>query len=167
MAFDATFFAELVAHYTNPLDLTTVAAPLDISQQIAYAQGAGAGQADMMWSDTRTITASSTDAIDLAGSLTGPFGTTLTFARIKALFVRAAAGNTNNVNVVYPASNGVPLFLAAGDGYAVKPGGLIALVDPSAAGVVVTPTSGDQLNFVNSGAGTSVTYDVVIIGASS
>ncbi|MBO4272384.1 hypothetical protein [Microbispora triticiradicis] len=167
MAFDAQFFAQFAANYTNPLDLTTVSSPVSFSQQINFAQGSGAGQADMMWSDTRTVAASSTDAIDLAGSLTGPFGTTATFARIKGVIVRAAAGNTNNVNVVTPSSNGTPLFLAASDGIAVKPGGLFVWIDPSAGGVAVTAGTGDLLNLVNSGGGTSVTYDIYIIGASS
>ncbi|MCW2767774.1 MAG: hypothetical protein JWO11_3733, partial [Nocardioides sp.] len=86
---------------------------------------------------------------------------------IKMIVVFAASGNTNNVNVVQPASNGVPLFLAAGDGVAVKPSGMFVWYDPSAAGVVVTPATGDLLNLVNSGAGTSVTYDIHIVGASA
>lgn len=167
MAFRLTSFFELDAEVTSPLDLTTPSNPLSLAKQMSLAQGSGAGQADMMWSDQRTITASSTDALDLAGSLSGPFGGTLTFARIKMIVVLAAAANINNVNVVMPASNGVPLFLAAADGIAVKPGGVFFWYDPSAAGVVVTAATGDLLNVVNSGAGTPVTYDIHIIGASS
>lgn len=167
MAFRLTSYFELAAEVTSPLDLTTPSNPLNFAKQMVLAQGVGAGQADMMWSDQRTITASSTDALDLAGSLTGPFGGTLTFARIKMIVVLAAAANINNVNVVMPASNGVPLFLAAADGIAVKPGGVFFWYDPSAAGVVVTAATGDLLNVVNSGAGTPVTYDIHIIGASS
>ncbi len=167
MAFRLTANFRLDAEVTSPLDLTTVSNPLTVAKQIAFAQGAGAGQADMMWSDTRTIAASGSDALDLAGSLTGPFGTTLTFVRLKMILVLAAAGNTNNVNVTTPGSNGTPLFLAAGDGIPVKPGGLFWWYDPSAAGVVVTPSTADLLTIVNSGAGTSVTYDIHLFGASS
>ncbi|MEU8278243.1 hypothetical protein ACFYOK_37250 [Microbispora bryophytorum] len=167
MAFDAQFFAQLKASLTNSLDLQTASAPVNFAQQINFAQGAGAGAAETIWTDTRTVEASATDAIDLAGSLTGPFGTTLTFTKIKGVIVRASAANTNNVNVVRDSTSGVPLFLATGDGIPVKPGGLFVWLDPSAAGVAVTPSTGDLLNLVNSGAGTSVAYDIFIIGATS
>lgn len=167
MTFNLASFFELAAEVTSPLDLSTPTNTVRVARQLNLAQGAGAGQADMVWSDQRTIAASSTDALDLAGSLVGPFGTTLTFARIKMIVVFAVLGNTNNVNVVMPAANGVPLFLAAADGIGVRPGGAFVWYDPSAAGVVVTAATGDLLNVVNSGAGTSVTYDIHIVGASS
>jgi hypothetical protein len=88
-------------------------------------------------------------------------------ARIKAILVKAASGNTNNVNVSRPASNGVPLFLAASDGIAVLPGGAFLWVAPNAAGVAVTAGTGDLLTFTNSAGTASVTYDVVIVGASA
>ncbi|MEV4180183.1 hypothetical protein AB0J28_01890 [Streptosporangium canum] len=158
---------QLEAEVTSPLDLSTPTNLISVARQLNLAQGAGAGQADMVWSDQRTIAASGSDALDLAGSLSGPFGGTLTFARIKMVVVLAAGGNANNVNVTMPGSNGVPLFLAAGDGIAVKPGGAFMWFDPSAAGVAVTAATGDLLTVVNSGAGTPVTYDIHIVGASS
>ncbi|NUP24011.1 MAG: hypothetical protein HOZ81_49750 [Streptomyces sp.] len=167
MAFRLQSYFEVQAEITNPLDLTTASAPLSMARQLSLAQGTGAGQADMIFSDQFTIAASATQALDLAGSLAGPLGGTLTFARIKMILVFAASGNTNNVNLVMPASNGTPLFLAAGDGIAVKPGGAFIWFDPSAAGVAVTAGTGDLLNLVNSAAGTPVTADVVIVGASA
>jgi hypothetical protein len=167
MAFRLTSYFELQAEVTNPLDLSTVSSPRTLARQMAFTQGAGAGAADMMWSDQRTIAASGSDALDLAGSLTGPFGVALTFVRVKMIVVTALAANTNNVNVTTPGSNGLPLFLAAGDGLPVKPGGFFCWYDPSAAGVVVTPGTGDLLTLVNSAGSTGVTYDIDIIGASS
>ncbi|MEV0616199.1 hypothetical protein AB0I81_22990 [Nonomuraea sp. NPDC050404] len=167
MAFRLQSFFELEAELTSPLDLTTPTSNLRLARQLALATGTGAGQADMIWSDSFSITASSTQAIDLAGSLAGPLGGTLTFAKIKMVVVAASTTNTNNVNVVRDGSAGVPLFLAASDGIPVKPGGLFVWFDPSAAGVAVTATTGDLLNLVNSAAGTPVTGDVVIVGASA
>ncbi|MEV0993416.1 hypothetical protein [Nonomuraea sp. NPDC050202] len=168
MAFSLQGYLELAAELTSPLDLSTPSSQLRLSQQMNFAQGAGANQADMIWHDKRTIAASATDSLDLAGGLAGPFaGANLTFARIKFLFVRAAAANTNNVNVTRPASNGVPWALAAGDGFPVKPGGAFFWYDPTAAGVAVTGGTGDLIDMVNSAAGTPVTYDVVIVGAAS
>lgn len=167
MAFRLASYFELDAELTSPLDLSTPTNALRIARQMNLAQGTGVGAADMLWSDQFTIPISGTQAVDLAGSLTGPFGTTLTFARIKMVVVAAAGGNTNNVNVVRDATNGVPLFLATGDGIPVHPGGAFIWYAPSAAGVVVTAGTGDLLNLVNSGAGTTVTCDIAVVGASA
>lgn len=165
MPLDARLLVQLTANLTSGLDLTTVSAPLTFARQSALTTGAGAGQADLIWSDTRTVAGSATDSLDLAGSLTSPLGGSLTFARIKGLIVAASPANSTNIQVTRPASNAVPLLSAAGN-IAVKPGGLFAWFDPSAAGVVVTAATGDLLDMVNSG-GSSATYDVVIIGAAT
>lgn len=152
---------------TSALDLVTASAPVDFAERITLASGTGANQADKVFSDTRTLAASATEDLDLAGSLAGALGGSVVFARIKGLIVRAADGNTNNVNVIRPASNGVPLFLAAGDGIPVKPGGTFVWIAPDATGIAVTASTGDLITFTNSGGTTSVTYDVIIIGASA
>jgi len=151
----------------NALDLVTATVPLALTERIRLTSGTGANQADKLFTDTRTLSASGTEDLDLAGSLTDALGTTLTFARIKAVIVTAASGNTNNVNVTRPASNGVPLFLAAGDGIAVRPGGMFVWVAPDATAVAVTGGTGDLLTFTNSAGSTPVTYSVIIIGASA
>jgi hypothetical protein len=165
---DTKLNVALTANQTSPLDLVSRSAPLSVGFRKSLTNGSGANQANLVWSDQRTIAASATDSLDLAGgSLTDAFGAALTFARIKVIMVTAAAGNTNNVNLTRPASNGVPLFLAAGDGIPVMPGGTVVWCAPNAAGVAVTAGTGDLIDLVNSGAGTSVTYDIVIIGASA
>jgi hypothetical protein len=152
---------------SSALDLVTVSSPIDLAARIDLATGTGLGQADMQWSDRRTLAASASENLDLAGSLTGPLGTTLTFARIKAVYVKAASTNTNDVQVTRDGSAGVPLFLAASDGIAVKPGGLFLWVAPNAAGIAVTATTGDLLVVTNSAGSTEVVYDIVVIGASA
>lgn len=156
----------IAANLTSALDLVIATAPLSLSNRITIPTGTASGQADLCWSDTRTVAASGTDALDLAGSLSGNLGGTLTIVKLKMVYVRAAAGNTNNVRVNRPASNGVPLFLAASDGIDVLPGGEFLWVAPGA-GVTVTAGTGDLLNIDNSSSGTSVTYDVVLVGTSA
>ena len=166
MPLTTTIEANLAATLTSALDLVTASAPLALNTRITMPTGVATGQADLCWSDNRTVTASGTDALDLAGTLAGNLGGTLTIVKLKAVLVRAAAANTNSVRINRPASNGVPLFVAASDGIDVLPGGLFLWVAPGA-GVTVTPATGDLLNIDNSGAGTSVTYDVVLIGTSA
>jgi hypothetical protein len=161
-----TLDVNLLAIAANALDLGSVSAPYTVNKRIKLTSGTGAQQADLIFTDTRTVSASGTDALDLAGSLTGSFGATLTIVKLKLMLVRAASGNTNNVRVNRPASNGVPLFLAASDGIDVLPGGLFCWCAPGA-GVTVTASTGDLLNIDNSSSGTSVSYDVVLIGTSA
>lgn len=137
---------------------------------LEWSDGAGANQANLVFADTRTIVASATDSLDLAGgSLLDPQRNTLTFARIKALWVRAAPANNaaNNVVVTRPASNGVPLFSAAGDALALRAGEVFTWSSQTASGVVVTAGTGDLIDFVNSAGTNSVNYDVVILGAAT
>lgn len=156
-----------VLDQTTVLDLATAAAPLDYLSRIRLTSGTGAGAADMAWHDQRALAASGTEDLDLAGVLTGPLGGTLTFARIKGLIVAAAAANSNNVVVSRPASNGVPLFSAAGDAIPVQPGGVFAWFSPSATGIAVAAGTGDLITVTNSAGGTGVTYDVIVLGASA
>jgi len=167
MTLSSNLVVTLTATLTKALDLLSPEGKLAIQKAIALTSGVGANQADKIFSDQRTITASATDSLDLAGSLLDAFGDAFTPARIKALYVFAAAANTNNVNVTRPAANGVPLFLAAGDGIPVRPGGLLVWIAPDATGVPVTATTADLIDLINSAGGTSVVYDIVILGASA
>lgn len=155
------------AALSNPLDLVTGAAPLDYSKKLIWTNGTTVDKADLVWSDTRTINASSNEDLDLAGSLSSIYGATLTFVELKGIIVAASAANTNNVRLIRPASNGVPLFLAASDGIDIPPGGFFAWFCPADGKVTVTAGTGDLLNVANSSSGTSVTYDVILIGASA
>lgn len=151
---------------TNALDLLTGRAPVELLKEISLGSGTGAQQVDRLFTDRRTLAASATENLDLAGVLSDAFGAALTFAKLKAILVIADSANTNNVNVIREATNGVPAFLTAGDGVPVLPGGVFLWVAPGA-GVTVTAGTGDLLTFTNSAAGTSVTYDVYLLGTSA
>jgi len=148
-------------------DLSSPTDSLAYTKRIDLATGTGANQADLLFHDQRTLAASATEDLDLAGTLTDQFGATITMARIKGIVITAAVANTNNVNVTRPASNGVPIFLAAGDGVPVMPGGKFEWWSPNATGVAVTAGTADLITITNSAGSTSVTYDVVIVGASA
>jgi hypothetical protein len=166
MTLTTTLKLDLAASLTSALDLVTSSAPLSYAKRYTLTTGTGTSQADKIFSDTRTITASSNEDLDLAGVLVDALGATATFVKLKALVIAASSDNTNNVRLIRPASNGVPLFLAASDGIDILPGGMFVWVGPGA-GVTVTASTGDLLNVANSSSGTSVTYDVVIIGTSA
>jgi hypothetical protein len=128
----------------------------------AFAPGTGPNQADKMYAATRTIAASGSENLDLAGVLTDPFGVTLTCVKVKFIYIHASAANTNNVKVGGAASNPfVGPFDDATDIVDVKPGAQFLVTAP-AIGWTVTPSTGDLLQVANSSSGTGVTYDVVI-----
>lgn len=155
---------------TATLDLGTASATLSKSYAAILANGTAAGQADKIFHDTRTLAASATEDIDLAGALTDAFGTTLTFVRIKGLLIAAAAGNTNNVLVGgASATQFVSWCGGATHTVTVRPGAVFALMagQADATGYVTAAGSTDLLKIANSSSGTGVNYDIVVIGCSS
>lgn len=166
MSITATYAASASGSQVNALDLGTATFPFSSSLSGRFTSGTGSGMVDRLFSDSRTLAASATEDLDLAGVLTDAMGATLTFAKIKFVLVKAAAANTNDVVISRPASNGVPLFTAAGDSIAVQPGGAFLWVAPGT-GVTVTAATGDLLTLTNSAGSTGVTYEIVIMGTSA
>lgn len=165
---DTSIAVAVRATLESSLDLQSRSAILSQSRGFSLDDGTGAGQADKVWSDTRTINASSNEDLDLAGVLTDAFGAALTFAKVKIVVVAAAAGNTNNVVIGNAAATQfVGWFGAAAHTVAVPPGGVFCICRSDATGWAVGAGATDLLRIANSGAGTSVTYDIVIIGTSA
>lgn len=155
--------------YAGTNDLASVEADFNSRSktEITLTPGTSSGNADLIFMDTRTLAASATENLDLAGGLVDPLGATLTFVTIKAIYVKASSANTNNVVVGGAGSNTLlGIFSDATDKILVKPGGVFMWVAP-ATGATVTTLTGDILLVANSSSGTSVTYDIVIIGTSA
>lgn len=113
MTLNSKLVLAVLADLTNPLDLAVGTVPLNLTKTVQLASGTGANQADLIFHDTRTLAASNSEDLDLAGGLVDAFGNTLTFARIKALVFAAAAANTNNVVVGGAGSNGFTTWAGA------------------------------------------------------
>lgn len=168
MALDVSLLLQGFITHTSPADLSTPTDEWERTVQLDFTDGAGANQANRIFHDERTISASSNEDLDLAGSLTDKFGATITFARIKAIVVEASSANANNVHVGGAASNQFVNWVAnSSDIIVVKPGGFFVLATPDATGYAVTAGTGDLLRIANSGAGTSVVYRIWLIGAAT
>ena len=162
--------ANLALTARSSIDLGAKSATRALQLALELADGTGAGKADLAFTDTRTLAASATEDLDLAGALADPFGVAQVFARVKVLVVQAAKTNTNNVLVSRPASNGLAsLFSAAGDQLILRPGAflLLAAGQADATGYAVTAGTGDLLTVSNSGAGTGVDYSIAVVGCSA
>lgn len=151
-------------------EIAAAVASLAQSTSISLTNGTAAGQVDRLFADTRTLAASATEDLDLAGVLTDALGTVATFVKVKAIYIKAAAANTNNVVVGAAAVNAfIGPFGAATHTIALRPGGFVVLAcgAADATGYGVTAGTADLLKIANSGAGTGVTYDIVILGTSA
>lgn len=153
--------------YESTADLDERTSKLSAPAEIELENGTAASKADLCFSDTRQLAASANEDLDLAGSLPDAFGTTLTFVKIKHIYIKAAAANTNSVIVKPASSNGFTgPFGAATHTLTIPPGGYIELSAP-VSGWAVTAGTGDKINIANSAAGTTVDYDIIIVGTSA
>jgi hypothetical protein len=167
MAVTSRIRVDFQALLQSVFDLGQGDVPQKVIKDYTLPNGVGTAGVDGVFADERTLAASATENLDLSGVLTDAFGSVLSFARIKALIVQANDANVNDVHVGVGAANGlVTLFPTASSHVKVKPGGLFVWVAPGA-GILVTAGTGDLLVVTNSAAGTSVTYKVIVVGASA
>lgn len=165
----ARVYAQIHARVSNTADFGSPTFAMESGATIAheFTTGTAAGLADRLFSDQRTLAASAGEDLDLSGALLDALGQPAVFAKVRAIMVKAAAGNTNNVVVGGAATNAfVGPFGAAAHTIAVQPGGAMVLVAPTN-GWVVTAGTGDLLRIANGGAGSPVTYDLVVVGTSA
>jgi hypothetical protein len=154
----------IIGTQTNAKDLVTPQADLVEKIEQSFSDGTGADQAQVIFSDTRTLAGSTNESLDLAGGLPHALGGTITFSAIKAIIVKARDTNTGNLRVGAGVANAFQGFFGASAiGNLVTPDGLLVLIDPSATGQAVTGGTGDLLRIENLSAGSS-DYDIYIIG---
>lgn len=159
--------ARVSGQYTSTSGLGSASFGMEQAAVAAFTPGTGTGKADVLFADRRTLAASATENLDLAGALTDPLGAAATFGHVKAIYVKAASTNTNSVVFGGAASNA---FVGPLGGttptVTIPPGGFQVFVHPGA-GWTVTAATGDLLKMANSGGTTGVQYDVMIIGTSN
>lgn len=166
MPFSGNINVNITGALTAALDLEAAQSNLSKKLLVALTDGSGANQATNVFSDTRTLAASASESLDLAGALTNAFGAVISFAKIKALMIFASPANTNDVVVGGAGANAFATpFGAAANTVKVKPGGALILLAPDVNGYAVTAGTGDILQVANGAAGSGVTYDVILFGA--
>lgn len=145
-------------------DLGTPQAPVNLNKHVKITEGTDAlDKADILWSDTRTIAASGSENLDLAGVLATALGVTIAAAEITAIMVTADAANTNDVVLFGAGSNPFNGPLSGTTPKLTLGPGDVALIT-NRKGWTVTAGTGDILLVANSSSGSSVNYSIVIIG---
>jgi hypothetical protein len=157
-------FSSVYRPASTPItDLASRQTPTD--QELT--SGTGSLQCDLEYYAQRTLAASANEDLDLAGALADAFGSTLTFVKVKGIFIKAASGNTNSVIIKPASSNGFTgPFGGATHTITLPPRGVFLVTAP-ASGWTVTAGTGDKINIANSAGSTSVTYDIHVIGTSA
>lgn len=166
-AVSAAVIAKFIATIVQAIGLDPAAASsINYPLEFDFTDGAGANKVHQLWSSSqRSINASSSEALDLSGTLTDVFNNSIAFTKIKAILIKASASNVNDVVVGGAASNGFISWVGGATHQVnVKPGGLLLMVAPDANGFAVTASTADQLKIANSSSGTAVVYDIIIIG---
>lgn len=160
----ASLTASVTATLVGDGDLGNSYAPVKAGRTVTIAPGAATlDQADVLWADERTLAASATENIDLAGALTGLLGGTVTAAEITAIYLEADASNTNDVVFFGAETNGFNGPLSGTTPKLTLGPGDVALVTNRKGWPVVAGT-GDILLVANSAAGTAVSYKIVVLG---
>lgn len=170
MPLTSRFELNVQANASTALDLVTAQANMLKSYTAVLATGTGAGQADRVFSDTRTLAGSASEDLDLIGTtLLDAFGVAFSIVKIKALIVSAAAANTGNILVGGVAAGLSTMIVPQTTGIVtVRPGATFAVFagQADATGYGVTATTADLLHIANSAAG-NATYDIIIVGTSA
>lgn len=155
----------LNSQFSKSQDLSTAKDILNFKRIFQISDGIGASKAESIFHDQRTLTASSSEDIDLNGILLDAFGVAIPFTKIKTMIFAAENSNVNDVLIGGAATNQfATMFSDITDELILRPGGLIVLHDPGANGYLVTPATGDLLKIANSAGGSSVIFDIIIIG---
>lgn len=166
-ALTTTLTMSLNASWVDTQDLGSVidAASLDLAD--TFADGTGLDQADIIWHDERTLSATS-ETLDLTALTRTILGSTNTvnFARIKCLAIKNTATTAGfKLTVGAAAATAWTSWTSVtGSTFYVDPNGIAFLWAPSATSWV---TSGTVKSLkIDSGAN-AVTYRIIIIGASA
>ena len=137
--------------------------------------GTSASQADRFYAISSTLAGGATSNVDLAGSLVDVFGNTITFARIKVIYVELTADTTSTgLSVGGHATAALANWITSTDSLAndapavkIRNGGCFLLACTDATGYAVTATTADILKLTNLDGTNTATYKLALVGASA
>lgn len=157
--------AVLAGTYTDTRDLGTVSYPETLSYTRAFTSGVAINQADLMFDDTRSLTSSQTENLDLSGTLIDAVNRTIAAVKIVGIGITAPATNTVDITFGNHATAAFVGPWGATGTCLLSPGGCIIVVNPTLAGWAVTATTADMLKVANGAAAS--TYSICIFGRSA
>jgi hypothetical protein len=156
--FAGTVVVSLDGSYVQANDKNDVKSILNLDYEQAFANGSGDNQADCQWSDNRTLTAGSSEDIDLTTQI-DDFNVAMGLSELKLLFIKNNSA-VQTLTVFNASSNAFQGPVAASATVAIPPGGQLLLVNP----VGWTVDGTHKVLKVANAAGVSADYDIIVWG---
>lgn len=142
-------------------DLNVAKNSVAFSDIVQLLNGTDSGQASKTFSDRRTIAGGATDSLDLTAVLLDAFGNAISFTAIKAIVIRAAAGNGDTLTVGGNENAFASFLGSTADAVVIDAGGLFVMT--SSAGYTVVANTGDVLDVTNDDVA-AAEYEIILIG---
>lgn len=138
-------------------------ATVNVVKEYTWTDGTGTDQVGQVLYDASRTLAATNEDLDVVGSTLKAFGGNADLTGVKLVLIENLDTDTGDyLEVKQPASNGVPgIFLAAGDGVKVHPGGLFLWIAPGPDVAAVTASTGDLINVA---AADTSSYRMLIAG---
>jgi hypothetical protein len=151
---------------TKSFTFTDLSPRITTLYEQTLADGTAADKADRVYIARGTVADSGTPTdIDFSGSLLNPLGDAVVLVEIVTLYIR----NRHATSILSVGADAAPITSFMG-GTApvikVRPGGFICLHAPDATAYALTATTADILQIATD-AGTSVPFDIVVVGRSA
>ena len=156
MALDAQILLSILAHESSSEDISRTLRVTPASYSMSLADGTGANQAQVVWSDSRAIAAAGSSTIELKLAVDDRGG--VAFSAIKLIYIR----NTGSGQLEWSGGTwgDAPIADVSASPVFIHAGGALIFAAPTAAGHAVP--GGEQTIVLSSTAGT--TYDIILIG---
>lgn len=168
---EAVLRISLTVKHRQTVGLASGKADFEYTHTRTLTSGTGSADADQInevWSDERTLAASATEDLDLAGALTNLFGTSV-FAKIKVLIIEniAAVDSSTGISIGGALANGfITPFGADTDTLVLDKGGVVVLESAALAGYAVVAGTGDKLTITNLDGTNEANYKIIALGNS-
>lgn len=131
--------------------------------------GTGAGKCSIFYADEFDIAASGTANIDLAAGVTDVFGNSVSFTKIRLIYIQVVTDTDlvkvgTSVLVGGHASAVTSFFGDASDKIRIRNGGCFQLSAIDATGYAVTATTADMIKIANEDSSAAVTVRIGVVG---
>lgn len=127
-----------------------------LAETFTFLDATGALGAPKVFSDNRTLNTTN-ETLDLSGALASGLATAIVFTKVRLFFVKWNGAGTLEVDCSL--TNGATGLMTGKETFGA--GGVILIVDPTAAGRAITAGTADLVKFTSTGSGT---FDILVAG---
>jgi hypothetical protein len=163
MALNAQILLSILAHESSSGDISQTLRATPATYSLALADGTGANQAQVVWSESGTISTGSSGEIDLT-ALADDRGT-VTMTSLKTIAFKNVSAQAP-INLDQPQSGAWETGPYGAGAVVIPPGGMALFVSPTAGGwpVAAGPQIIGMVNAAAFGSGLVAAYEIILIG---